>query len=76
MKSVGTCLGLDKGGGKLYRWLGDQDRAARVRPIQLGSKGSWLAGAVCLDITMPDNEYDRRPTTRNKKFGLNEDQSQ
>ncbi|CAH7670510.1 hypothetical protein PPACK8108_LOCUS5234 [Phakopsora pachyrhizi] len=25
---------------------------------------------------MPDNEYGRRPTNRNKKFGLNEDQSQ
>ncbi|CAH7685559.1 hypothetical protein PPACK8108_LOCUS20106 [Phakopsora pachyrhizi] len=30
----------------------------------------------CLDITMPDNEYDRRPTNRNKEVGLNEDQSQ
>ncbi|CAH7682994.1 hypothetical protein PPACK8108_LOCUS16205, partial [Phakopsora pachyrhizi] len=30
----------------------------------------------CLDITTPDNEYGRRPTNRNKKVGLNEDQSQ
>ncbi|CAH7689458.1 hypothetical protein PPACK8108_LOCUS24543 [Phakopsora pachyrhizi] len=27
-------------------------------------------------ITTPDNGYDRRPTNRNKKVGLNEDQSQ
>ncbi|KAI8444573.1 hypothetical protein BY996DRAFT_6575343 [Phakopsora pachyrhizi] len=31
---------------------------------------------VCLDITTPDNEYDRGPTNRNKKFGLNAGQTQ
>ncbi|CAH7684936.1 hypothetical protein PPACK8108_LOCUS19381 [Phakopsora pachyrhizi] len=42
----------------------------------INKSGQTMTQNDCLDITMPDSGYDRRPTNRDKKLGLNEGQFQ
>ncbi|CAH7680282.1 hypothetical protein PPACK8108_LOCUS13334 [Phakopsora pachyrhizi] len=57
------------------------ESTTRSEPCNLQQSNEEITEEVqvscqCLDITTPDNGYGRRPTNKNKKVGLNADQSQ